>query len=89
LHDESIYNPFKIFPPFHIAEGDVPFDFFDPKTGFSLKRGEPYLSMHIGKYFGLKPTHEEINEGLAQVASYMETNRARPTFTLESHHLLS
>lgn len=73
LFNEDTYNPAKILGPVSLIEVKTNFSFFDSQTGFQIKKGDPYLSIHLNKpEDDSKSPVQAVKEGMARTACYLE-----------------
>lgn len=82
------YNPVKEFGPICIIESKATFNFFDETTQFKLKKGEPYLGIHLAQdqdsgikgeslKAGMKRRRQKRDRGIQHLAIYMQSFREK------------
>lgn len=67
----GVYNPIKIFGVFTLEEDKATFNYEDLQTGLVIKKGDPYLSIHLSPR-GENITTERIHWSLRKVGLYLE-----------------
>lgn len=88
----EVYNPIKTFGVFTLIEDKATFDYEDLQTGLVLKKGDPYLSIHLSPR-GEDITTKRIHWSLRKVGLYLENFKeklpALPVIGMTYHRLAS
>lgn len=71
------YNSVKLFNPLMLIETTAPFDFYDAETGFRLKKGQRYLSIHLGENKEIPNTKERILDSMEMVKMYVTFHKGK------------
>lgn len=70
-----VYNPIKFLGPFMLVESKATFNYDDPHTGVTIKKGSNYLTIHLVPEKGDEVTTKKIHEGLRRVGEYISMHK--------------
>jgi hypothetical protein len=80
--DVTVYQEYKKLGIFVVRDAKAKFDYADPSTGFSLRKGERYLDLHLPPVPQALRSREAVTASLGLIQQYIDAQGLQPKYLM-------